>query len=225
MLLFAFLPLVLAATFTRPLERVSSLDPAQARSLYDTHAVGLLYEMPLAIDYKARPYRVIPGFFELPDVSSDGLVYTLRRARPESDALTALDAARSLERLRDPKAVSPNGWILKDVGAISAPDAQTLVITLRRRCHFFPWLLTMPATAVCGPHGEGTGPYRLAAWRKNHEMVFARRGRGIRIWDMVGSKRGGGEGRQQSSSTRGGGFGHGSSIWERRGHCAGRKCK
>ena len=179
MLLFAFLPLVLAATFTRPMERVSSLDPAQARSLYDTHAVGLLYEMPLAIDYKARPYRVIPGFFELPDVPSDGLVYTLRRARPESDALTALDAARSLERLRDPKAVSPNGWILKDVGAISAPDAQTLVITLRRRCHFFPWLLTMPATAVCGPHGEGTGPYRLAAWRKNHEMVFARRGRGM----------------------------------------------
>lgn len=186
MLLFAFLPLVLAATFTRPMERVSSLDPAQARSLYDTHAVGLLYEMPLAIDYKARPYRVVPGFFELPDVSSDGLVYTLRRARPESDALTALDAARSLERLRDPKAVSPNGWILKDVGAISAPDAQTLVITLRRRCHFFPWLLTMPATAVCGPHGEGTGPYRLAAWRKNHEMVFARRGRGMpRGFDVV----------------------------------------
>ncbi len=164
----------LAATFTRPMERVSSLDPAQMRSIYDAHALGLLYEMPLAIDYKARPYRIVPGFFEMPTVSADGLVYTLHVARP-SGPLTAFDAARSLERLRDPRAVSPNGWILKDVATIVAPDAQTLVLTLKRRCHFFPWLLTMPATAVRGPQGEGTGPYALTHWRKNHEMTFARR--------------------------------------------------
>ncbi len=169
----------LAATFTRPMERVSSLDPAQMRSIYDAHALGLLYEMPLAIDYKARPYRIVPGFFELPAVSADGLVYTLRVANP-SGALTAFDAVRSLERLRDPSAVSPNGWILKDVATITAPDAQTLVLTLKRRCHFFPWLLTMPATAVRGPQGEGTGPYELTHWRKNHEMTFERRRKGGR---------------------------------------------
>jgi len=166
--------LALAATFTRPLERVSSLDPAFARSIYDAHAVGLLYEMPLAIDYKARPYRLAPGFFGLPAVSADGLVYTLRRTRPVGP-LTAFDAVRSLERLRDPSLVSPNAWILKDVATVAAPDAQTLVITLTRRCPFFPWLLSMPATAVRGPKGEGTGPYALTHWRKNHEMTFVRR--------------------------------------------------
>ena len=172
--LLAAASLALAATFTRPLERVSSLDHAQARSIYDAHAVGLLYEMPLAIDYKARPYRLAPGFFGLPDVSADGLVYTLRRTRP-AGPLTAHDAARSLERLRDPSVVSPNAWILKDVATVAAPDAQTLVITLSRRCPFFPWLLSMPATAVRGPNGEGTGPYALTHWRKNHEMTFVRR--------------------------------------------------
>ncbi len=173
---FAVSFLALAATFSRPMERVSSLDPAQSRSIYDSHAVGLLYEMPLAIDYKARPYRLVPGFCELPDVSADGLVYTFRVARP-SGPLAAVDVVRSLERLRDPKAVSPNGWILKDVATIAAPDARTVVITLKRRCHFFPWLLSMPAAAVRGPQGEGTGPYALTHWRKNHEMVFARRKR------------------------------------------------
>ena len=175
--LFAVSFFALAATFTRPMERVSSLDPAQSRSLYDAHAIGLLYEMPLAIDYKARPYRLVPGFCELPDVSADGLVYTFRVAH-STGALTAFDVVRSLERLRDPNAVSPNGWILKDVATIAAPDAQTVVITLKRRCHFFPWLLSVPATAVRGPQGEGTGPYTLTRWRKNHEMVFERRGNG-----------------------------------------------
>ena len=174
---FAASFLALAATFTRPLERVSSLDPAQARSIYDAHAIGLLYEMPLAIDYKARPYRLAPGFCELPEISSDGLVYTLRLARPDAP-LTAADVVRSLERLRDPEAVSPNGWILKDVATIAAPDARTVVIALKRRCPFFPWLLSMPATAVRGPNGEGTGPYALKSWRKNHEMTFVRRGTG-----------------------------------------------
>ena len=50
MSLFVCSLVALAATFTRPMECVSSLDPAQSRSIYDSHAVGLLYEMPLAID-------------------------------------------------------------------------------------------------------------------------------------------------------------------------------
>lgn len=174
MLLFAFLSLALAATFTRPMERVSSLDPAQSRSVYDAHAIGLLYEMPLAIDYKARPYRLVPGFCALPEVSADGLVYVFRVARPDGP-LTAHDLVRSLERLRDPKAVSPNGWILSEVATLAAPDARTLVVTLKRRCPYFPWLMAMPPTAVRGPQGEGTGPYVLTRWQKNHEMVFERR--------------------------------------------------
>ena len=180
---------LLAATFTRTMERVASMDPAQARAIYDSHAVQLVYEPPLEIDYKARPYKLIPCFCELPEVSEDGLMYTFKvkvrgegeqrkdkfHCSPSPYTFTSSDMVRSLERLRDPKVVSPNGWIVKDVDTIKAPDAKTVEIRLKRRCHFFPWLMAMSACGVVGPNGEGTGPYVLSHWRKNHEMVFERK--------------------------------------------------
>ncbi len=180
--------LLLAATFTRTLERVSTMDPAMATTVYDAHAVQLVYETPLEIDYKARPYRLIPGFCELPEVSADGLTYMFkvkvkgeqRNADSCSEAeriplLRSEDMVRSLERLRDPKVVSPNGWIMKDVDTVQAIGPRTVAIRLKRRCHFFPWLMAIGATGVVGPNGEGTGPYVLSRWRKNHEMVFLRK--------------------------------------------------
>ena len=176
---------LVAATFTRTLERVASMDPAMARSIYDSHAVQLVYEPPLEVDYEARPYRLVPGFCELPKVSSDGLVYTFRireagRGKREEGRLGASDLVRSLERLRDPKVVSPNGWIMKDVDTVKALDARTVEIRLKRKCHFFPWLMAMSACGVVGPNGEGSGPYVLSHWRKNHEMVFERKEKGER---------------------------------------------
>ena len=201
---------LVAATFTRPMERVSTMDPAMATSIYDAHAVQLVYEPPLEIDYEARPYRLVPCFCELPTVSEDGLTYVFRMRRggktqnanerelsessrtgeafaeigkirgdscseAEQATLNAFDMARSLERLRDPAVVSPNGWIMKDVDTVKALDERTVEIRLKRRCHFFPWLMAMSAAGVRGANGEGSGPYVLSHWRKNHEMVFERR--------------------------------------------------
>jgi len=163
---------LLAATFTRPMERVSTMDPAMAQSLYDAHAICLVYESPLAVDYLSRPYRLVPGACELPHLSADGLAYEFIVRSPD---LTAADMVRSLERLRDPEVVSPNGWILKDVTTISAVGERTVRIGLRRRVRYFPWLMAMPATALRRADGAGTGPYDLVSWRKNHEMVFRKR--------------------------------------------------
>ena len=189
---------LVAATFTRTLERVATMDPAMATSVYDSHAVQLVYEPPLEVDYKARPYRLVPCFCELPEVSEDGLTYVFkvkvrgegeqRKAGSCSEAeriplLRSEDMVRSLERLRDPKVVSPNGWIMKVVDTVKALDERTVEIRLKSRCHFFPWLMAMSACGVVGPNGEGTGPYVLSHWRKNHEMVFARRDQGSGIGD------------------------------------------
>ena len=170
--------LLFAAAFTRTMERVSTMDPVQSRSVYDTHAIGLVYERPLEVDYKARPYRLAPGFCELPEVSPDGLVYVFRRraaAGRAANGLTVRDMARCIERLRDPDSASPNGWMAKDVDTIRVVGDDAVEIRLRRRCHYFPWLMSMCATAVRGPNGEGSGPYELTHWRRNHEMVFTRR--------------------------------------------------
>ena len=161
-----------AATFTRSLERVSTMDPAQGRSVYDARAQRLVYKSVLEVDYHARPYRVAPCACGLPTVSDDGLAYRFEVIDGE---LTADDVVRSLERLRDPAAVSPNKWVLNDVDSISAADSRTVDIRLKRKCHYFPWLMTMPAAAVMKSDGSGTGAFVLDSWWKNHEMVFRRR--------------------------------------------------
>ncbi len=163
--------LIVAAVFTRSLERVTTLDPALAQSVYDCRATGLLYERILDIDYSARPYRLVPGACELPETGADGLDYVFRMRSRE---VTAEDAARSLERLRDPDIVSPNGWILKNVDTIRAENG-ALHIHLKKPQRVFPWLMAMPCSSVLKPDGSGTGPYRLESWWKNHEMVFKRK--------------------------------------------------
>ena len=187
----ALAAVLLAATFTRTMERVASMDPAMATSIYDSHAVQLVYEPPLEVDYAARPYKLVPGFCELPEVSEDGLTYTFRiksksgveveqrnsnlHRTTTTNIYDSSNMVRSLERLRDPALVSPNGWIVKDVDTIKALDDETVEIRLKRRCHFFPWLMAMSACGIQGPHGEGSGPYVLSRWRKNHEMAFTLR--------------------------------------------------
>ena len=166
--------LILAATFARSLERVATMDPAFAQSVYDNHAVQLVYETPLQVDYGARPYRVVPGAFELPEVSSNGLVYVFRERADHAEPL-AEDAVRSLLRLRSKDVVSPNGWMMKRVESVRALDARTFEVRLRSRQHVFPWLMTMGGASIVRADGSGTGPYELTSWRKNHEMTFTRR--------------------------------------------------
>ncbi len=161
-----------AAIFSRPLERVNSLDPVRAQAIYDSRAVCLYAETPLAIDYSRRPYALAPGLCELPEVSADGLVYTLRLV--PGCPLAAADIVRALEHLRAPETVSPGAWTMKAVDTIKALDAGTVEIRLSRRLHVFPWMLAMAYCAVLDSEGNGTGPYKLAEWRKNHEMRFVR---------------------------------------------------
>ena len=160
---------LLAATFTRPMERVTTMDPVMVQSAYDARAVRLAYESVLEIDYVARPYRIVPGACELPEVSADGLVY---RLRVRSAGLTAHDVVRELGRLRDPKNAAPSGYMMKKVASLVASDDRTVEIRLSERQHVFPWMLTY--VGIARADGSGTGPYALAHWRRNHEMVFRR---------------------------------------------------
>jgi len=174
--MIATFALLLATAFVRPMERVATMDPAMSRSMYDAHAIALVYEAPLGVDYVARPYRIVPGCCEMPEVSADGCGYVLRLTdRSVRAGLTADDVVSSLERLRDPQLVSPNGWLMKDVDTMSARDARTVEIRLKSRCHFFPWLLTMSSAGIRKADGSGTGPFELRTWRKNHAMTFVRR--------------------------------------------------
>jgi ABC-type transport system substrate-binding protein len=166
---------ILAAVFTRPMERVSTMDAAMSRSVYDARAIQLVYESPLSIDYLARPYRLAPGYCSLPEVSADELVYSFECLRGPARAV-----ADSLERLRDPKVVSPNAWIMKSVDTVSAVGERRLEIRLKERVHYFPWLMAMSPAAVRLADGSGTGAYRLDEWKRNHSMTFSLKDESLR---------------------------------------------
>ena len=187
-----------AATYRRPLERVASMDPIHASAVYDSRAVSLVYEPLLEVDYEARPYRLKAGACDLPEVSTNRLVYTYRLrdgVRFQDDPCfpdgkgreaTAEDVVFSLTRLRDPANASSGMWTMDYVDKVEAVDARTVTITLKKPFHVFPWLMAMAYAAVVpheavdkygtsfGQHAVGTGPYRLTEWWRNYRMIFTR---------------------------------------------------
>ncbi len=215
------------AVFRRMLERVNSMDPAQASSVYSARAVQMCYETLLEFDYHARPYRLIPALAAaLPAVSDDGLVYVFE-IDPEAafapdpcfgrDAegnlrgrsVTADDLVFSLKRLSDRKVASPGSWLTDDtikgmrafadasggpaptdysmdVPGLQALDARRVRIELTVPRRHFLWYFAMSYTAAVAPEAVNfyggdfgyravaTGAYRLASWRRNHQMDFVR---------------------------------------------------
>ena len=200
--LFAALSVLAAAggetVYRRATERVVSMDPLRAGSVADARAVQLVYEPLLDVDYYARPYRLVPGLCDLPEVSADRLVYTFRirdGARFTDDpcfpggkgrAVTAQDVKYSLDRLADRANASSGMWLMDGVAAVVAVDGRTVEIRLKRPLHVFPWLMAMAYTSPVpreavekygmrfGGRAVGSGPYRLAEWWRGHRMVFVR---------------------------------------------------
>jgi len=186
------------AVYRRAAERVVSMDPLRAGTVPDARAVQLVYEPLLDVDYYARPYRLVPGICELPEVSDDRRTYTFRlrggsrftddpcfpggKGRP----VTAQDVKYSLDRLADKANASSGMWLMDSVESVSAPDDSTVVIRLKKPLHVFPWLMSMAYTSPVpreavetygvrfGGRAVGSGPYKLAEWWRGHRMIYER---------------------------------------------------
>jgi ABC-type transport system substrate-binding protein len=93
----------------------TSFDPPRVSDLYSNVINGAMFEAPLAYDYLARPAKLKPNTaVALPEVSADGLTYTIRikpgihfvddpAFRGKKRELTADDYVYSLKRVLDPK--------------------------------------------------------------------------------------------------------------------------
>lgn len=97
-----------------------TLDPAIVDDLYSTTEIVKVYEGLLEYHYLKRPAELIPNLAEsMPEVSSNGLVYTFRIKKGvyfqdnecfekgKGRELTAYDFVFSLKRFADPKSQSP----------------------------------------------------------------------------------------------------------------------
>lgn len=156
----------------------TSLDPAHAADVYAGTLVLNLFDTLYRYRYLARPYELTPNLAaELPQISDDGLVVTirLREARFADDAafpegrgrlVTAQDVIYSLRRHFDPATRSQGAWLWRDrivgldawgrdgadpaqsIAGLQALDERTLRIELTRP---FPQLvntLALPLSAV-----------------------------------------------------------------------------
>jgi len=102
----------------------SSLDPAQASNIYANFLAVNLYDTLYRYKYLARPYELTPNLAEeLPQVSADGLIYTIR-IKPgvhfiddpafrqgRGRAVTAGDFIYSIKRQFDPQTRAQGAWL------------------------------------------------------------------------------------------------------------------
>ena len=119
------------AAYRRVIERVASLDPVDAASVYAARCDALVYETLLEYDYDARPYALKPCLAAgMPEISADGREYafvidtnaafaadacfgTLPDGSPASRHVAAADFVYSLKRLADAKLATSGYWLLE----------------------------------------------------------------------------------------------------------------
>jgi oligopeptide transport system substrate-binding protein len=105
----------------------ASLDPAHASDVYSATLVVNLFDTLYRYRYLARPYELAPNLAaELPEVSDDGRVWTIRLrenvrfvddpafADGRGRAVTATDVVYSLSRHFDPATRSQGAWLWRD---------------------------------------------------------------------------------------------------------------
>lgn len=102
----------------------TGFDPAGVHDLYSAHVNGSIFETLFTYDYLASPAKLVSRTaVALPEVSADGLTYTIRlqkgiyfAADPvfkgKKRELTSADYVYTFKRLLDPSLRSPNSWLL-----------------------------------------------------------------------------------------------------------------
>jgi ABC-type transport system substrate-binding protein len=198
----------------------TSLDPQRTSDLYSNMISGGIFDSPLVYDYLARPLKLKPNTLAaLPEISADGLTYTLR-VKPgiyfaddpafngKKRELVAEDYVYSIKRLMDPALSAPllseiEGYIAGSDEALAkarkankldydapieglrALDRYTWQIKLTKPYYVFIYNLTdcRVSCAVArevvekygtdvGSHPVGTGPYRVAFWKRSSKIVL-----------------------------------------------------
>jgi peptide/nickel transport system substrate-binding protein len=174
-----------------------SLDPALSTDVPTGRAVGYVFD---GLTLFTPDAKLQPGLAERWDVSPDGMTYTfhLRRGVKFHDGtpFVARQILRSWQRVLDPAVRGGRGWPLypirgaKDylegraptITGLAATNDSTLVVTLSEPFAIFPKLLAMPVTSIVpdsipanfGERPVGTGPWRLAEWKHDDYLLFAR---------------------------------------------------
>jgi peptide/nickel transport system substrate-binding protein len=178
----AYLPPAYGGNIVTPLnEQPITLSPHLATRLSELQLVSLLFDTL----YRRVGFKVVPHLLRGPaKVSADNKLYTLTLrqsiALHGGGVLTASDVVKSLRATKS----GPHGHLLGVVRSISARDAHTIDIALRKSFKGLPQVLAMPACAISITRGNrilGSGPFSLqgrttrAVSLRAHDKHFAGR--------------------------------------------------
>lgn len=181
-----------------------SLDPQKARGF---EAQSIVRDLCEGLTTLGKDASVAPGSARSWEASADGRTYTFH-LRPglrwsNGDALVAEDFVAGLQRLVDPATASGyaqytdvianSGDIIAGTKAVqslgvAAPDAATVVITLRAPAPYLPTLLSHPSTCpvhrptlAANPQGfarpgvmVGNGAFVLTEWVQGASVLLTR---------------------------------------------------
>jgi len=129
---------------------------------------------------------ILPGLAESWEVSGDGLTYTfdLRDGVTFHDgtAMDAEDVKFTLDRARAEDSANAQKALFEDIAEVTAPDPQTVQITLAQPNGALPFNLAWGDAVIVAPESidaikqapVGTGPFRFEEWVQGDRIELAR---------------------------------------------------
>lgn len=157
-------------------------DPAQATESTVFTINGLIFDTLVEV----RPDgSLAPSLAEEWKISADELSYTFKIRKGvkfhNGREMTADDVKYTIERIQDPATKSPRRTLYAVVQSIQAPDATTLVVTLKEP--FSPFIYAVADTTAAIVPKEvvaaekdlnnkpvGTGPFSFTSWTRDQQL-------------------------------------------------------
>jgi len=143
-----------------------------------------IYEGLLKVENSGK---IVPSLAKSYTASANGLVYTFKIAKAkfhDGANLTSADVVWSFNRVLDPKstAVLPTQkQQFSTIASITAPNASTVIITLKDRDNDFLFNLTQrggvifkSGTTDFATKANGTGPFKLGNWNRGNSITLER---------------------------------------------------
>ncbi len=162
----------------------TSLDPtADATASIDGMLAANVYESLTTVTESGE---VEPALAESWDISEDGLTYTfkLRDGVKYHDGtdFDSADVIFAFNRAMAEDSTNPSKSIFKPIDTVEAPDANTVVITLKNKDAFFLFNLAQGDASIIAEESVdlnnatpvGTGPFKFDSWTRGDRLTLTK---------------------------------------------------
>jgi peptide/nickel transport system substrate-binding protein len=156
------------------------LDPRIMRDTTAFRVDSMLFDGLIELDAKSQPQPGLAKSWEHPDATT--WVFHLRDAKfQDGSPVTADDVVYTVQTTLDPKMASRFRGLLTPIKAVTATDAHTVRIDLSQpyapllyylELGVVPKALASAPNADMSAHPVGSGPMRLAGWKRGNSIVL-----------------------------------------------------